>query len=62
MRHLPQAAATATILAFTPAFAAEEKAPKASKVSTDIATAPAGTYVLGKSHASIGINAEFIQQ
>lgn len=56
--------ATAAILAFSPAFAAEEKTPaapakaeaakaEAPSVSTDIATAPAGEYVLEKNHASI---------
>lgn len=62
MRHL--LLATAAVLAFSPAFAAEEKktpepaktesaAPEAPAVSTDIALAPAGTYVLEKNHASI---------
>lgn len=56
---------TAAILAFSPAFAAEEKKPAAPAkaeaakpaapaVSGDIALAPAGEYVLEKSHASIG--------
>lgn len=49
--------ATAAILAFSPAYAADEKkapaAPAAPTVSTDIAAAPAGEYVLEKNHASI---------
>ena len=60
--------ATAAILAFSPAFAAEEKkpaaagkteaaAPAAPTVSSDISLAPAGEYVLEKSHASIAFKA-----
>lgn len=59
---------TAAILAFSPAFAAEEKkpaapakteaaAPAAPTVSSDISLAPAGEYVLEKNHASISFKA-----
>lgn len=50
--------ATAAILAFSPAYAAEEKkAPEAPVISKDISTAPAGEYVLEKNHASISFKA-----
>ncbi len=66
MRHV--LLTTLAILAATPAFAAEEKKaptpvkaeeakPAAPTVSTDIAQAPAGDYVLEKNHASIAFKA-----
>ena len=63
MRHaLLATAATITLLGLpalaadksAPASPAKAEAPAAPTVSTDIATAPAGTYGLEKSHASIG--------
>lgn len=69
MRRTLLATTTLALLAFSPAFAAEQKAaavatpapaaakPAAATLSTDIATAPAGTYVLEKTHASITFKA-----
>jgi polyisoprenoid-binding protein YceI len=60
-RSLLALLATSSLLAASPALAAEEKAttakPAALSYSTDIATAPAGAYVLEKSHASITFKA-----
>ncbi|MFZ4541743.1 MAG: YceI family protein [Rickettsiales bacterium] len=45
--------ATATILAFQPAFAEDKHPTTEPQVTTDIAKAPAGNYVVEKTHASI---------
>lgn len=46
-------AVTTALCVSTSAFAADEKGPKPTPVSTDISVAPAGEYVVEKSHASI---------